>query len=94
MRPASRAVAIATAAAVGLCSAMGSIPARAQTGVFGRHPDDSRCRDRAALARLYAPILRVAGLSQQNIQVVIINEKRFNAFVMDAHRIFVNLGRD
>ncbi len=39
-----------------------------------------------------APILRVAGLSQQNVQVVIINEKSFNAFVMDAHRIFVNVG--
>ena len=38
------------------------------------------------------PILRVAGLSQQNIQVVIINDKSFNAFVMDAHRIFVNSG--
>ena len=31
-------------------------------------------------------------LSQQNIQVVIINDKSFNAFVMDAHRIFVNSG--
>ncbi len=38
------------------------------------------------------PILRVAGLSQQNIHVVIINDKSFNAFVMDAHRIFVNAG--
>ena len=38
------------------------------------------------------PILRAAGLSQQNIQVVIINDKSFNAFVMDAHRIFVNSG--
>ena len=39
-----------------------------------------------------APILRAAGLSQQNVQVVIINDKSFNAFVMDAHRIFVNSG--
>ena len=39
-----------------------------------------------------APILRVAGLSKQNVQVVIINDKSFNAFVMDAHRIFVNSG--
>ena len=38
------------------------------------------------------PILRAAGLSQQNVQVVIINDKSFNAFVMDAHRIFVNSG--
>jgi predicted Zn-dependent protease len=36
--------------------------------------------------------LHAAGLSQQNIQVVIINDKSFNAFVMDSHRIFVNSG--
>jgi len=39
-----------------------------------------------------APIFRAAGLTQQNVQVVIIDDKQFNAFVMDAHRIFVNLG--
>src|SRR6187455_1611135 len=39
-----------------------------------------------------APILRVAGLTQQNVQVVLINERVFNAFVMDGRRIFVNIG--
>ena len=39
-----------------------------------------------------APILRVAGLTQQNVQVVLINERAFNAFVMDGRRIFVNVG--
>jgi predicted Zn-dependent protease len=38
------------------------------------------------------PILRVAGLEKQNIQVVIINESVFNAFVADGRRIFVNYG--
>jgi predicted Zn-dependent protease len=38
------------------------------------------------------PILRVAGLEKQNIQVVIINDPTFNAFVADGHRIFVNYG--
>src|SRR5262249_23989660 len=38
------------------------------------------------------PILRVAGLTQQNIRVVIINERSFNAFVADGRRIFVNVG--
>src|SRR3954451_380787 len=38
------------------------------------------------------PILRVAGLTQQNIQVVIINDRAFNAFVADGRRIFVNGG--
>jgi predicted Zn-dependent protease len=38
------------------------------------------------------PILRVAGLEKQNIQVTIINEAVFNAFVADGRRIFVNHG--
>jgi predicted Zn-dependent protease len=38
------------------------------------------------------PILRVAALEKQNIQVTIINEPVFNAFVADGHRIFVNHG--
>src|ERR1700733_13172364 len=38
------------------------------------------------------PILRAAGLEKQNIQVTIINESVFNAFVADGHRIFVNYG--
>jgi predicted Zn-dependent protease len=38
------------------------------------------------------PILRAAGLGQQNIEVVIINDRSFNAFVADGRRIFVNLG--
>ena len=39
-----------------------------------------------------APILKAAGLAQQNVQVVLINERAFNAFVMDGRRIFVNVG--
>ena len=39
-----------------------------------------------------APIFRAAGLTDQNVRVVIIDDKSFNAFVMDAHRIFVNVG--
>ncbi|MBS0529610.1 MAG: M48 family metallopeptidase [Proteobacteria bacterium] len=38
------------------------------------------------------PILRAAGLEKQNIQMVIINDKSFNAFVADGRRIFVNYG--
>jgi predicted Zn-dependent protease len=38
------------------------------------------------------PILRTAGLAQQNVQVVIINDRSFNAFVADGRRIFVNAG--
>src|SRR5437899_2541397 len=38
------------------------------------------------------PILRAAGMEKQNIQMVIINESAFNAFVADGRRIFVNYG--
>src|ERR1044071_8152314 len=38
------------------------------------------------------PILRAAGLEKQNIQMVIINQASFNAFVADGRRIFVNTG--
>ena len=38
------------------------------------------------------PILRAAGLAQQNIHVAIINERNFNAFVMDGRHIFINSG--
>src|SRR5215212_7082427 len=38
------------------------------------------------------PILKAAGLAKQNIQVVIINDRSFNAFVADGRRIFINAG--
>jgi predicted Zn-dependent protease len=46
-----------------------------------------------SLLREYTrPILRAAGLEKQNIQIVIINDSSFNAFVADGRRIFVNYG--
>jgi predicted Zn-dependent protease len=39
-----------------------------------------------------APILRAAGLAKQNVKIVIINDRNFNAFVMDGRHIFVNAG--
>ena len=38
------------------------------------------------------PVLRAAGLAQQKVQVTIINDRTFNAFVMDGRRIFINAG--
>jgi predicted Zn-dependent protease len=38
------------------------------------------------------PILRAAKLGGQNIEVVIIGDRTFNAFVADGRRIFVNIG--
>jgi predicted Zn-dependent protease len=45
------------------------------------------------LMRDYAtPILKTAGLAQQNVKVVILNDRSFNAFVMDGRHIFINAG--
>jgi predicted Zn-dependent protease len=88
VKPASRVVALIAAAAI----ALGCLPARAQTGSSAGIPMIRDAETEQLLRDYTAPILRVAGLSNQNIQVVIINDKSFNAFVMDAHRIFVNSG--
>jgi predicted Zn-dependent protease len=88
VRPASRAVALAAAAAIALSGA----PAQAQTGANAGIPMIRDAEIEQLLREYTAPILKVAGLSQQNVRVVIIGDKTFNAFVMDAHRIFVNAG--
>jgi predicted Zn-dependent protease len=45
------------------------------------------------LLRDYAqPILHAAGLAKQNVRVVVLGERSFNAFVMDGRHIFVNAG--
>lgn len=38
------------------------------------------------------PIFRVAGLGSSNIQIVLVNDKSYNAFVADGRRIFINTG--
>jgi len=38
------------------------------------------------------PVLRAAGLAQQNVRIVVINDRSFNAFVADGRRIFINTG--
>jgi predicted Zn-dependent protease len=72
--------------------ALGSFPAAAQTGSSAGIPMIRDAEIEQLLREYTAPILRVAGLGNQNVQVVIIGDKSFNAFVMDAHRIFVNSG--
>ena len=64
-----------------------SMPAQAQ-----RIPIIRDAEAEQLLRDYLRPILRAAGLTQQNIKVVIVNETSFNAFVMDARRIFVNAG--
>ena len=88
MKPASRAAALATAAAI----ALASFPAQAQTGTNAGIPMIRDAEIEQLLRDYTAPIFKAAGLTTQNVQVVIINDPEFNAFVMDAHRIFVNTG--
>src|SRR5258708_5128029 len=87
-RPASRAVALLTA--IALVAASG--PARAQGGPPPNLPLIRDAEIEQLLRDYTQPILRAAGLAQQNIRVVIINDRNFNAFVADARRIFVNAG--
>jgi predicted Zn-dependent protease len=85
--PASRAICCVTAIAL----VAGMVPAHAQN----KAPELPIIRDSEIeqLMRDYtAPVLRVAGLAQQNVKVVLINDRSFNAFVMDGRHIFVNVG--
>ena len=86
--PVSRAIACATAVAL----AVSGQPAFAQPKPGGGLPVIRDTEIEQLLRDYTAPILRVAGLGQQNVQVVLINERIFNAFVMDGRRIFVNVG--
>jgi predicted Zn-dependent protease len=65
----------------------------AATAQENRGPPVLRDAETEQLLREYTrPILRAAGLEKQNIQMVIINQAVFNAFVADGRRIFVNYG--
>src|SRR5512140_1037865 len=85
-RKASKLTAVATAAALAFAPI---------SAAFAQDRPPSVIRDTEAeqLLRDYTrPILRAAGLEKQNIQVVIIHDATFNAFVADGRRIFVNYG--
>jgi predicted Zn-dependent protease len=85
--PARRAIAAATAFAL----AAAGIPARAQSPEAGL-PIIRDAEIEQLLRDYTGPILRAAGLAQQNVRVVIINDRSFNAFVVDGRRIFMNVG--
>ncbi|SHN87322.1 M48 family metalloprotease [Bradyrhizobium erythrophlei] len=85
LRKTTRLTAIATAIAL----------VAAPTAAFAQEEKLAILRDTETeqLLRDYTkPVLRVAGLERQNIQVTIINQPVFNAFVADGRRIFVNSG--
>jgi len=92
--PAARALVLATALTV---AATGSgpasvTPARAQEEALRGMPV-IRDTEIEQLLREYAqPILRTAGLAKQNVKVVVLGDRSFNAFVMDGRHIFINTG--
>ena len=86
-KKASALTALVTAAAIAL------LPVPATQAQEGRGPPVLRDTETEQLLREYTrPILRAAGLEKQNIQMVIVNDANFNAFVADGRRIFVNYG--
>jgi predicted Zn-dependent protease len=88
--PRSVAVAVAIAVAAAHLPAM---PAHAQEKDITHELPIIRDAEIEQLLRDYtSPVLRVAGLGQRNIRIVIINDRAFNAFVIDAKRIFINAG--
>src|SRR5690349_8345559 len=67
----------------------GSVPAHAQRGGIPLIRD----AEIEQLLREYsAPVLKAANLAKQNVRIVIINDRSFNAFVMDGRHIFINAG--
>jgi predicted Zn-dependent protease len=78
-----------TAVATAIALTLAPLSAYAEEPQKG--PPTLRDAETEQLLREYTrPILRAAGLERQNIQIVIINDPSFNAFVADGRRIFVN----
>jgi predicted Zn-dependent protease len=79
--------------ALGAAVALAVAPMSSALAQKEKGPPTIRDTEAEQLLREYTrPILRTAGLEKQNIQVIIINENAFNAFVADGRRIFVNYG--
>ncbi len=82
-----KAVALASAAA--LLMPLAAAPVQAQ----GRHLPVIRDAEAEALLRDYAkPIFKVAGISNSEPDIILVNDKTFNAFVPDSRRMFINIG--
>jgi predicted Zn-dependent protease len=87
-KPVSRLIALATAAAI----ALPSLPAQAQRAQGGGIPLIRDAEIEQLMREYTQPILKAAGLTSANIKIVLINDRSFNAFVVDGRRIFVNTG--
>jgi len=89
-RSLKRLIALVTSVALVAATTAGTSTAQEPKG---KGPPIIRDAEIEQLLREYTqPLLKAAGLAQQNIQVVIINDRAFNAFVADGRRIFINAG--
>jgi predicted Zn-dependent protease len=82
----------AVAAALSIMTLGATAPARAQADPARGLPMIRDAEIEQLMRDYTQPILRAAGLAQQNVRVVLINDRSFNAFVIDGRRIFVNAG--
>jgi len=91
--PAARALALVTAIAVAAAGGGPAVtPVHAQEQATRGLPLIRDTEIEQLLRDYAAPILRAAGLAKQNVRVVILNNRGFNAFVMDGRHIFINAG--
>ncbi|WP_207140383.1 M48 family metalloprotease [Roseibium aggregatum] len=82
-----KAIACACSAAIAL--PLLAVPSQAQ----GRRLSLIRDAETEALMRDYArPIFKAAGIAHSEPQIVLVNDKTFNAFVPDSRRMFINIG--
>lgn len=93
MAPAGSALALVTAVAL-VAATSGPAPeqARAQDAATRGAPLIRDTEIEQLMRDYSSPILKAAGLSKQNVKIVILNDRTFNAFVMDGRHIFINAG--
>jgi len=91
--PAGRAIALAVALSIVVPGSDPTLqPARAQDTSARGMPIIRDTEIEQLLREYAAPVLRAANLSQQGVRVVMLNDRTFNAFVMDGRHIFINAG--
>ncbi|SFM34463.1 Putative Zn-dependent protease, contains TPR repeats [Pleomorphomonas diazotrophica] len=82
-------VAILTAAAVAVSSTLPTLAAERSRGGISLLRD---AEAEALIADYTRPLLKAAGLGGATVQVKLVNDDTFNAFVADSRHIFVNAG--
>ncbi|MHA7772510.1 M48 family metalloprotease [Roseibium sp. M-1] len=81
--------AVALACSVALVLPLAAVPATAQ----GRSLPLVRDAETEDLLKDYAaPIFKAAGIANSEPEIILVNDKTFNAFVPDSRRMFINIG--